>query len=215
MKIPKHIGVGFLVSFIGSLPLGYLNVVGLAIYASGFDLLFWYMLGVVSVEAITVFLTLIFAERLAKRQRLMRFIEGFSVLFMFVLAIIFYLGASGDKAHFEAVHVGTMASAYLLGVSLSAVNFLQLPFWTGWNLYLVNKKYVEPTSGNRAAYVVGTAVGTFCGMLAFIFLLARLQEKYFAGGVMYLLALGFAVIGAIQAWKYYRKYHGAKQLPYL
>lgn len=215
MQILKHIGVGFLVSFIGSLPLGYLNVVGLAVYPSGLDLLFWYMMGVVSIEAITVFLTLIFAEKLAKRQRLMRFIEGFSVLFMFVLAVIFYLGASGEQEHFEAVKVGSMASAYVLGVSLSAVNFLQLPFWTGWNLYLVNKKYVEPTPGNRMAYVVGTAVGTFCGMLAFIFLLARLQEQYFSGGVMYLLAIGFAVIGVIQAWKYYRKYHRAKQLPYL
>lgn len=215
MNILKHIGIGFLVSFIGSLPLGYLNVVGLAVYPSGLGLLFWYMVGVVSIEAITVFLTLIFAEKLTKRKRLMRFIEGFSVLFMFVLAAIFFFGASGKQEHFEAVKVGTLASAYVLGVSLSALNFLQLPFWTGWNLYLVNHKYVTPTSGNRGAYVFGTAVGTFCGMLAFILLLAQLQEQYFSGGVMYLLALGFAVIGAIQAWKYYRKYHRPKQLPYL
>ena len=51
MQNIKNIFVGFLVSFIGSIPLGYLNVVGFDIYAQkGLISTVFYLLGVVIVE---------------------------------------------------------------------------------------------------------------------------------------------------------------------
>lgn len=208
MKWLKHIGVGFLVSFIGSLPLGYLNIVGLEIYRTGIELTVWYLLGVASVEIFVIYFTLIFANSLMRKKKLMRFIEGFTVVFLLVLALIFYLGAGperyGDRSHLDIPQGYTN---YVLGIILSCLNFMQIPFWTGWNLYLLNKNHIDAGGSSKYFYVFGTAVGTFLGMLGFILSVNELALMFFTGGIMELVAYVFLVMGIIQGWKYYRKYH--------
>jgi len=204
MKSLKHVFVGFLISFFGSLPLGYLNIAGLQIYtSSGLWRLSWYLLGVISVEVIVIYFTLVFAETLVKKQKMMRFVDAFSACFMFVLALVFYWSAYHDVA--TSINTHGLYDAYWIGVCLSGLNFLQLPFWTGWHLYLLNKRHIDIRVRHRYFYVFGTAVGTFCGMLGFVFCLARLAP-FFSGYLMHILAAAFAVIGCVQARKYYLKY---------
>ena len=84
MKILKNIGVGFLVSFLGSIPLGYLNVIGFDIYNhAGIASVVPYLFGVITVEVFVIYFTLIFANQLISNKKLLKIIAGFSVLFMF------------------------------------------------------------------------------------------------------------------------------------
>jgi hypothetical protein len=62
-------------------------------------------------------------------------------------------------------------SPFLIGLILSSLNFLQLPFWTGWNLYLINGNYITSKNTLKLYYVAGTVVGTFTGMMGFVFFL--------------------------------------------
>ena len=58
MQILKNISVGFLVSFIGSIPLGYLNIVGYEVYKSfGLNETIFYLLGVISIEFFVIYFT--------------------------------------------------------------------------------------------------------------------------------------------------------------
>jgi hypothetical protein len=80
----KNIFVGFTVSFIGSIPLGYLNVIGFTIFqSSGILSTLYYLLGVIVIEFFVIFGTLLFAEKLHKNLKLLQYIEAFSILFMF------------------------------------------------------------------------------------------------------------------------------------
>jgi hypothetical protein len=54
------------------------------------------------------------------------------------------------------------------GLGLSAINFVQVPFWTGWNLYLMNELYFG-CKKLKLFYIAGTLVGTFAGCLLLIF----------------------------------------------
>ena len=91
MKAIKNIFVGFLISFIGSIPLGYLNIVGFQIYKKlGMANVIWYLGGVIIVEAIVIYFTLIFANKLANNEILLKKIEIFSIFFMLLLAYIFH-----------------------------------------------------------------------------------------------------------------------------
>jgi hypothetical protein len=64
MQILKNIFVGFLVSFIGSIPLGYLNIVGYEVYKSfGLNETIFYLHGVISIEFFVIYFTLIFANK--------------------------------------------------------------------------------------------------------------------------------------------------------
>lgn len=201
----KNIFVGFLVSFIGSIPLGYLNVVGFDVYSDkGLLTTIYYLLGVMTVEFFVIYFTLIFAKKLAENKKLTKYIEGFSVVFMFVLAAVFYFG-SNSKTDYSA---SFDYSPFILGIVLSCLNFIQIPFWTGWNLYLLNGNHIEVSKSRKYFYVFGTVAGTFCGMLVLI-----LSLHYFANNVDFLskylmkiiIPAVFFGLGIFQGYKFYRK----------
>ena len=207
----KNICVGFLVSFLGSIPLGYLNVIGFDIYnSSGICFTLLYLLGVICIEFWVIFLTLIFANTLYKKEKLLKFIEAFSIVFMFVLAYVFYSSAGSDDAN-RTVFSNTFQNFFVAGIVYSCLNFIQVPFWLSWNLYLLNCKYIEISNNRKYFYVFGTIAGTFSGMLVLI-----LSLHYFASNVDFLskylmkfiIPLVFVGLGVFQGIKFYRKYYG-------
>lgn len=202
----KNIFVGFLVSFIGSIPLGYLNVVGFQIYEkSGLSPTVLYLLGVIIIEFFVIFFTLIFAKRLAENRKLTKYIEAFSIVFMFVLAYVFYSSANA-KSDFSTTF---NYAPFVLGIVLSCLNFIQIPFWSGWNLWLLNGNYIEISGSRKYVFVLGTIAGTFCGMLTLI-----LALNYFASNVDFLakylmqiiIPLVFVGFGILQGFKFWKKY---------
>jgi threonine/homoserine/homoserine lactone efflux protein len=133
----KNIFVGFLVSFVGSVPLGYLNIVGYEIFTRfGIREAILYLLGVICIEFFVIFFTLLFANQLMNNRKLIKFIEGFSVLFMFFLAYVFFESSSNDSSQESVLDKYIDYSPYIVGLILSCLNFIQIPFWIGWNLYL-------------------------------------------------------------------------------
>ncbi len=210
MKTFKNILVGFIVSFLGSIPLGYLNVIGYDIYnQSGLTSVIPYLLGVISVEVFVIYFTLIFAEQLVNNRKLLRFIEGFSVIFMFVLAYIFYASASNGTTPANAFNEYQNRTPYFVGLFLSALNFVQIPFWVGWNLYLLNGNWIKIDGTKKYFYVFGTLIGTFCGMLVLILSLHFLTSqtdflaKYLMRIIIPLVFVGLGVYQGIQFWRKY------------
>src|SRR3954463_5537717 len=132
MKLLKNIGVGFLVSFMGSVPLGYLNVIGYQVYIrNGMHDTIFFLLVVMSVEALVIYFTLISMDKLIKNKKILKWIEGFSVLFMFVIAYVFYASSSATVTQSEILNRYAAYPPYIIGIILSCFNFIQLPFWTG------------------------------------------------------------------------------------
>ena len=92
MSIFKNIFFGFLVSFLGSLPLGYLNIVGVAILAhSKWQSLVLYLLGVILVEVVVVYGTIFFVNQLVVNKKWMKNIDFFAIFFLLCLAVVFRL----------------------------------------------------------------------------------------------------------------------------
>lgn len=91
----KNIFVGFLVSSIGSLPLGYLNVIGFEIYSKrGINSLVFFLLGVIFAEMFVIYFTLIFARQLANNKKLMKIIDFLAVIFLLIMAYSFFASAN-------------------------------------------------------------------------------------------------------------------------
>jgi cytochrome c biogenesis protein CcdA len=206
MTYLKNIAVGFGVSFIGSIPLGYLNVIGFDIYTqNGLLATVYYLLGVVLIEMLVIYFTLIFAKKLDENQKLKKYIQVFSIVFMFLLAYYFYSNTH-SKDNFSTTFNYTPP---ILGIFLSSLNFIQIPFWTGWNLWLLNGQYIEVSGGKKYAYVLGTITGTFCGMLSLI-----LALHYFASNIDFLskylmkmiIPLVFLCLGFFQFFQFFKKY---------
>ncbi len=210
MRKIKNIFVGFLISFIGSIPLGYLNVVGYEVFQQlGLDATISYLFGVILIELFVIYFTLIFAKQLMENKKLIQYIEGFSVLFMFLLAYIFYSSASKQATETSVLEQYVEYSPFVVGVILSSLNFIQIPFWTSWNLYLLNGKYIEVSKSQKYFYVIGTLIGTFCGMLVLILSLNFVTNEtdFLAKYLMkVIIPLVFIGLGLYQAFSFYRKY---------
>lgn len=210
MQLLKNIFVGFLVSFLGSIPLGYLNVVGFEIYQSvGLLSTLYYLGGVILIEFVVILSTLLFAKKMMENKRLLKFIEGFSVFFMFVLAFVFYASSQSATsiALFDEIYLDT--SPFVLGIYLSLFNFIQIPFWLSWNLYLLNGNHIEISNSKKYFYVFGTVAGTFMGMLSLILSLhfvANKTELLAAYLMKLILPIVFVGLGCLQGFKFYRKY---------
>lgn len=209
MQNLKNILVGFLVSFIGSIPLGYLNVIGFDIYSSkGFTQTVFYLLGVICVEFFVIFGTLFFANKLNSNHKLLKYIEMFSVVFMFVLAYFFFSSANSEQVN-RTVFSNINHGFFLAGLLFSSLNFIQIPFWLSWNLYLVNGKHIEILGVGKYNYLAGAVAGTFFGMLTLI-----LALHYFANQIDFLskylmkiiIPLVFLGLGIFQAVKFFKKY---------
>ena len=211
MQKLKNIFVGFLISFIGSIPLGYLNVVGYEVYKKfGIEETIFYLFGVISIEFLVIYFTLLFANQLIENKKLIKFIEAFSIFFMFLLAYIFYSSASKEAENQSVLEKYVDYSPFVVGLILSCLNFIQIPFWTSWNLYLLNGNYIEISKSKKYFYVLGTVLGTFCGMLVLILSLDYVtnQTDFLAKYLMkIIIPMVFAGLGIFQAYKFYKKYY--------
>lgn len=206
----KNSIVGFLVSFIGSIPLGYLNIIGFEINAKlGMKSLVFYLLGVISVEIVVIYFTLLFAKKLVANQKLMKAIDVFGILFLLLLAYSFYSHANQTTESKANLEVYLKYSPFLAGFFLNCLNFLQLPFWTGWNLYLMNGNYISIEKKGKYYYIFGTVLGTFLGMLTLVLFLQTLSENT-AGFSKYIMPIVipffFVVLAFLQIFKVYKKY---------
>lgn len=215
MKALKNIIVGFLVSFVGSIPLGYLNIVGFEIYSKfGINNLVFFLFGVISVEVFVIYFTLIFANLLANNKKLMKAIEVFAIFFLLILAYSFYSHFNQTVKNHNYLEKYIMYSPYLIGVFLNCLNFLQLPFWTGWNLYLINSKYISIERDLKYFYILGTIIGTFLGMTALILGLNSIIKnsgslsEYLMPVIIPMIFIGLALF---QVYKVYTKYYSFKK----
>ena len=210
MQKLKNIFVGFLISFIGSIPLGYLNIVGYEVFKKfGIEETIFYLCGVISVEFLVIYFTLLFANQLIENKKLIKFIEAFSIVFMFLLAYIFYSSASKEAGNQSVLEKYVDYSPFVVGLILSCLNFIQIPFWTSWNLYLLNGNYIEVSKSRKYFYVLGTVLGTFCGMLVLILSLDYVtnQTDFLAKYLMkIIIPTVFVGLGIFQAIKFYKKY---------
>jgi hypothetical protein len=180
LKVLKNILVGFAVSFIGSIPLGYLNLFGYQIYSSSnINQLNLYLFGVLFVEAIVIYTTLKFSSKISMNPKWKNYISIFSFLFLLGIALLMYNSTSNQSNTIDKYSSYLSYSALISGIILSSINFAQIPFWMSWNLYLTNENYIISSGKKGLFYVFGTVVGTYFGMLSIIFSIeAAKNEDY-------------------------------------
>jgi len=210
MKALKNIFIGFLVSFLGSLPLGYLNIIGVDIFSKlGIDSLIFYLFGVILVEAVVIYFTVIFANQLAENKKILKVIDFFGVFFFLLLAYLFYAHSNQSSEELNYLDDYNHYSPFVIGMVLCSLNFLQIPFWMGWNLYLINAEYISLAKKLKFYYIIGTLIGTFFGMLAVIVLLNTLSQNTLSFSkyiVPIMIPLFFVALAFIQMIKVYKKY---------
>ncbi|MFK7049087.1 MULTISPECIES: LysE family transporter [Flavobacterium] len=172
LKIKNSI-VGFSISFIGSIPLGYLNIMGLHYFKQ--DLItstLFYLLGVVIIESLVIFFTAKGVSKINLTPHLKTKISLFSIAFLLLLSYLAKQSATPEESHNPLV-IQIINYPFITGIILSSLNFSQIPFWLSWNLYILNEKYANFQQNGILSYTIGASLGTFIGMLSLIVFLDK------------------------------------------
>jgi len=161
---------GMLISFLGSLPLGTLNVSAMQIgIQESIRNALLFSIGSLLVEMIYVRISLVGIDWVRKQARLMKWMEWITLAIILALAIGSFIAAANSDPQTKNVFLNNHLNRFLLGALMCALNPVQIPFWFGWSAVLFTKKILEPQASQYNSYIVGIGLGTLAGNSVFIF----------------------------------------------
>lgn len=195
-----------LVSFIGSLPLGTLNIAAMQISVSdGITAAMLFSIGSLLVEIIYVRISLVAMDWIRKQEKVLKALEWVTLVIVLALAVSSFYAALHPGVSKNVVLSSTLPK-FILGIVMCAVNPVQIPFWFGWSTVLFTKKVLLPRNDHYNSYIIGIGIGTFIGNCIFIFGGQLIANKinnnqhilnWVIGGI-------FALTALIQGWKMWR-----------
>ena len=173
VKMPKFLNIffwGMGISFLGSLPLGTLNVAAMQIgIQEGINEAIWFAIGSLLVEMIYVRLSLVGIDWVRKQGKLMKIMEWVTLAIIVALAIGSFIAAAKGGGNAKNILLNNHIQRFFLGMFMCAINPVQISFWFGWSTVLLTKKILEPIKSQYNIYIVGIGLGTLLGNMVFIF----------------------------------------------
>lgn len=206
--------IGMLISFLGSLPLGTLNIAAMQIgITEGVWHAIQFSLGSLLAEVIYVRLSLVAMDWIRKRQKVFRMLEWVTLIIVLLLAFAsFHAAMSPGKSH--NVILSSSMPKILTGFLMSAVSPGQIPFWFGWSTVLLTKNILKPQSNHYNLYILGIGMGTLIGNCVFIFggriVADKLKDSHHI--INWVIGGIFLLTGIFQLWKMMRKKDSIRQL---
>jgi len=203
-----------LVSFIGSLPLGTLNIAAMQISISdGIRFALLFSLGSLLAEIIYVRVSLVAMDWIRKQEKIFKILEWVTLLIVLALAMASFYAATHPSQEKNVILSSNMPK-FLLGFVMSAVNPVQIPFWFGWSTVLFTKKILLPRSDHYNSYIIGIGLGTFIGNLVFIFGGRIIADKIQNNQDILSWSIGgiFTITAIIQIWKMIKKKDAVHQI---
>jgi threonine/homoserine/homoserine lactone efflux protein len=168
-KLIRILFTGLFISFLGSLPLGTLNIATMQIAISdGLMPAILFSSGSLTAEVIYVRLSLIAMDWIRKQQKLFRILEWVTLGIVVALAVSSFYAAMHPSVN-KNVILSSSVNRYVLGFIMSALNPIQIPFWFGWSTVLFTKKILLPKNSHYNIYILGIGLGTLLGNCVFIF----------------------------------------------
>ena len=197
---------GLTISALGTLPLGTLNVTAMQVAVSdGLLNGIYFSVGVAIVEVAYVRISLVGIHWIRQHAMLLRWMDWIAFTIVLILAIgSFY--AAMHPSETKSFVLKTTLPVFVLGLLMSALNPVQLPFWLGWSSFLFSKKILHPHADYYNWYTIGIGIGTMVGLLVFVYggrlLVDVLNTKQMI--VNYLIGTVFLITAIIQLAKLLR-----------
>lgn len=198
---------GMVISFLGCLPLGTLNIAAMQIAINqSVENALLFSLGALTAEMIYVRLSLVAMDWVRKQEKIFRMLEWLTLLIIVALAVSSLYAAMHPQQGRNVILNNNLPS-YILGLSMSALNPVQIPFWFGWSTVLFTKNVLKPQAAYYNTYIIGIGLGTMLGNCVFIFggrlIASKIQNNQSL--MNYVIGGGFVITALIQCWRMFVK----------
>jgi threonine/homoserine/homoserine lactone efflux protein len=161
---------GLILSFLGQLPLGTMSITATQIAVQeNFNKAWKYSVGVALTEMIYLRFILSGLQWIMVHRRLFIILNWITVIFFFILGLISFITAQKQDKTSKALLLNNNLDRFLLGMSMSAVNPAQIPFWIIWSDYFLNLGWLKPGFDDFNFFTLGTGFGTVAGLSVYMY----------------------------------------------
>ena len=168
MDLLKIFFWGLIISFLGTLPPGTLNVAAMQIGVQESIMnAINFSTGTIVTEVVFARISLIGINWLRKQKILFRWLEWITFGIVVALAIGSFMAANKEY-HAKNFMLVNDVNRFLLGMLLSAISPMHIPFWFGWSTVLFTKKILKPKAPFYNVFVIGIGAGSFLGCGVYI-----------------------------------------------
>ena len=196
---------GFSISFLGQLPLGNLNVAATQIgVEENFKNAWLFSIGVAIVEVIYLRLGLNSSEWMMRNKALFNAMSWITVALFYLLGVLCIRKAIKQKeADKKGLLIDNKIHRFLLGLMLSAVNPLQIPFWFFWGTYFMHNGTVKATTMDFNLFTAGAGIGTLTGQAIYMYggnwLIKKLKTSHKILNII--MGAVFIISASVQVYK--------------
>lgn len=159
--------LGFLISLIGALPLGYINVISLQILLEQGN---WasisFIIGIISVQYFVLTTVNKIAAWLVNQENLLLLIDLFTILFLLAIGL-YFMSNTANHENSSLSHFKLAQYPFILALFLNGLNFIQWPYWSGIYIYLFRTAKLDTKKKTKNKFVLGALLGTSLGMFVF------------------------------------------------
>jgi threonine/homoserine/homoserine lactone efflux protein len=161
--------LGFLVSFLGQLPLGNMSFTSTQIcIQEGVAPAWRFAFGVAIVEMVYLRFALTGMDWVAKHRIIFLTLGWLTVVLFIVLGILAFVTARKQETQNKTFLLKNKLNRFVLGLTMSALNPLQIPFWFLWTSTLIQAKVLPVAAIPFNAFTIGAGTGTLAGLAVYI-----------------------------------------------
>jgi len=161
--------LGFIISFLGQLPLGNMNMTATQLsLQENYKNAWKYGLGVVVVEIIYLRLALSGMDWVVEHKVLFTVMGWVTVIVFIVLGVLAFVMARKQTSTKKGLLLNNKMNRFLLGVVVSGINPAQIPFWFLWSTQLLDSKVLLPTTAQFNLFTAGAGLGSLAGLAVYI-----------------------------------------------
>ncbi|WP_074724459.1 hypothetical protein [Flavobacterium frigoris] len=159
--------LGFLISLMGALPLGYINIISLQILLEQGN---WaslsFILGIISVQYFVLQSVNKISGWLVNQEKLLLLIDLFTILFLLAIGL-YFMSNTASHENSSLSYFKLAQYPFLLALFLNGLNFIQWPYWSGIYIYLFRTAKLDPKKKTNTIFILGAVLGTSLGMFVF------------------------------------------------
>jgi threonine/homoserine/homoserine lactone efflux protein len=170
MQILSSFFLGLILSFLGQLPIGMISLTATQIAVQENFYNAWkYSFGIALIEMIYLRLVLSGVEWIMEQSLIYFIFNLITAVFFGVLGIVSFISIRKQDENKKALLLNNRMDRFLLGVTISALNPAQIPFWIIWTGYFLNLNWLRPEFGYFNFFTLGSGCGTICGLTVYMY----------------------------------------------
>jgi threonine/homoserine/homoserine lactone efflux protein len=162
--------LGFIASLLGQLPLGTIGMTATQIAVQeNFRNAWKYAAGIALVEMIYLRIVLSGMQWIISHPLVFIIFNWITIVLFAALGVFILAAARNQDKEKKALVLNYRLSRFLLGISMSALNPAQIPFWFIWTGYFINQGLLKHRFAEFNLFTLGSGVGTMGGLIIYIY----------------------------------------------